>query len=340
MLFKLILFLLAGAAWGAGPAAPRGSEAEALLREALELPSKSYEGELSVVSWQGGRTETRTLRVRFSPPGKYRREVVDAAGKPLLSVVSDGESEWVHDTRRGLAWKGEAADAYYKLMGPQEEAELLRANYEARLSGSQTVAGRRARVLEVFSKRDGRLARRLWVDKDGLVLARAAYGPDGAETSSMRFTRLQSPGTAREEDFTFSPPPGVRVLAGRWNPDYMELDEAAAASGLNPRTPGWLPSGFVFESVNLLPHRGKTLLHTRFSDGIVVFSLFQCPKGTRLRMGGPDGGKPFPLAGAKARLSASPEGKVLEWSDQDRFVLIGPLPEDELRKIAESMRAK
>ena len=45
-----------------------------------------------MVSWQGGRTETKTLRVRFSPPGKYRREVVDAAGKPLLSVVSDGET--------------------------------------------------------------------------------------------------------------------------------------------------------------------------------------------------------------------------------------------------------
>lgn len=315
-------------------------DAQALLRRAMAGPSTSYEGELSVVSWQGGRTETKTLRVLCAPPGRYRREVVDAAGRPSLSVVSDGETEWVYDARRALAWKGEAADAYFKLMGPEEEQELLRSNYDVRLAGSQSVAGRRTRVLEVFSKKEGRLARRLWVDKDGLVLARAAYGPEGAETSSMRFTRLREPAKVEEGSFSFTPPPGVRVSTGRWNPDYMDLDEAAAASGLKPRTPTWLPSGFVFESVNLLPHRGKTLLHYRFSDGIVVLSLFQCPKGTRLRLGSGGAGKSFDLAGTKARMSAGAEGKVLEWSEGDHFVLIGSLPEDDLRRVARSMRVK
>jgi outer membrane lipoprotein-sorting protein len=330
-----LLFLLALSSL----AAPASAEdAERVLRRSLERPRSSYEGEIKVVT----RGEARTVLVRHAPPGRWRREVVDASGKTLLVVVSDGKVEWVYDVRRASARKGEPMDADYKLMDPDEEYALLTRNYELRLAGKESVAGRSAVVLEALSRRSGKLARRLWVGRDGLVLRRGAYAEDGSETSSMEFLRIE-PLPKGQADFSFTPPPGVKTAESRWQPDFMDVDEAAAASGLKPRLPAWLPQGFVFESVNVMPYKGGSLLHIRFSDGVDALSLFQCPPGARLRLGWGSMGAPqaMRVAGEKGRLAVSAEGKVLEWhKGTERFVLIGPLSTESMKRVAESVPEK
>lgn len=330
---------LALALFGTAAEVARGPEE--VLRLTLEKPRSAYEGEFEVKTLNGGRAELRTVRVRYAPPGRCRREIVDPAGKTRMVVVSDGRSEWVYDVRRSLAWKGEAADPDYKLLDPDEEYDLIRRNYELRLAGSENVAGRRALVLEVLSRAGGKPARKLWVGRDGLVLQRRAYSEDGSETSAMRFTRVKALGKPEDEDFSFSPPPGVRVLESRIKPDYMDLEEAQAAGGGKPRLPGWLPPGYIFESVNVLPFKGASLLHTRFSDGVDALSLFQYPPGARLRLGWGRMGRPKKtlVNGARARLAVTADNLVLEWrTPGHRFVLIGPLSAESMRRVAESVQ--
>lgn len=310
-------------------------DAERLLKLSLSRPEAPYAGELRV----SARGQVRTVRVRYAPPDRWRREALGPDGKLLLLVVTDGRTEWVHDVRRALVRKGEPADPDFKLMDPDEELALLERNYELKTAGKETVAGRSASALEVASRYTGKLVRKLWIGKDGLVLRRVSYGEDGAEASSMEFVRI-GPLPKEQADFSFTPPPGARVVEARWKPDFMDLEEAEEASGLKPRLPAWLPQGFVFESVNVMPFKDGALLHLRFTDGADALSLFQCPPKARLRLGWKSMGPPktVRVSGEKARLALSAEGKVLDWRRKgERFVLIGPLSAEAMRKVAESV---
>jgi negative regulator of sigma E activity len=336
----LIELILAAALWPAecrSEPAARAPGAEDLLRLSLAPRREAYEGEAAVETRSIGKTETRTVRVAVSPPG-FRREVFDESGRLRLLVVSDGAVEWIYDPVRKLAWKGEPADADYKLLDPDEEYGLLRRNYDFRVLGREAVAGRQGWVLEGVRRDSGRTAMKLWIDGNGFLLRREAFGRDGAAASSMRFSFLR-PLAEKPEGFAFVPPAGVRQLSARWRPDFMDLQEASSASGLKPRLPRWLPQGFVLESVNVIPRKASPVLHIRFSDGAEAVSLFQYPAKSRLRLGYErlGSGRRVRVGKAWASLWAVPEGKILSWSAGERFVLVGSLSSASLRRMAESV---
>ncbi|MFH1723570.1 MAG: sigma-E factor regulatory protein RseB domain-containing protein [Elusimicrobiota bacterium] len=342
-MIAVLVFVSAAAFCPVSSGAGQRQDAEALavLAMSLDSPRVPYEGEVSVVTRHGDRESVRRLLVTFSPPARYRREIVDRLGFPVLLIVSDGETEWVYDRRRGAAWRGEPADPDYKLLDPDEEYALLVENYVFRLTESERIAGRLCRVLEVRSRREDRVVRRLWVDREhGVVLQRAALRPDGTESSRISFARIRFPERVEDGVFAFHPPPRVRVEPSRLAPDYLDLEEAASATAMRPRLPKWLPPGYVFESVNLLAHKGATILHYRYSDGIDVLSLFQAPKRARLSFAASVAAEParkVRLRAGTGRVALWPDGKILEWGADERFVLIGRVGLDALRRVADSI---
>ncbi|MFH2203212.1 MAG: sigma-E factor regulatory protein RseB domain-containing protein [Elusimicrobiota bacterium] len=334
--------LLAACCLALAPRAYAASAAD-VLADSLAPSAVAFSGQLSIVTRHDGREKEKLLTVAYAPPNRYKREVVDRHGFPLLTIVSDGEEEWIYDRQRATAWRGEPADPDYKLLDPDEEQRLLELNYTFSLRADETVAGRVCRVLEVRARSGGRLVRQLWVDREyGIVLQRAAYLADGSEASRMSFHRLEVPAEPDDWEFTFTPPAGVRTERSRIRPDYLEFDEAAAATDMRPQIPAWLPPGYLFESVNILPHKGATILHYRFTDGLDVLSLFQAPRRARVRYTGAlaaAGAAPGKVAvgGAGARLVLTADGKFLEWWGEDHFVLLGRLGVDALRRVAESL---
>ncbi|MBI5596692.1 MAG: hypothetical protein HY928_11430 [Elusimicrobia bacterium] len=330
----LLLCLLALPSWAVEDDAAR------LLREALDPPAVSYSGTVSVTEARSNVPETRWLNVRYAPPGRSRRETLDRFGTVERLVVSDAETEWVWDRRLKTAWQGGSRASARPFSDPEEELALLLDNYEVRRAGEDTVAGRPCRVLEVSPRRGGAPAQTLCVDaEEGVVLRRAVFAPDGSEAFKMSFETIDLSVKPAASDFRFKPPAGTRVLKARPAPDALELEEAAGATGMLPRPPDWVPPGYVFESVSVLPYKGATLLHYRWSDGVDALSMFQSPARTRIRP--PAGSRPrrTKVGAAQAGLSLLADGKSLEWSAGDRFVLMGRLSADELRKVAESVPA-
>jgi len=334
----LCFCLLACAVPARSAAAPEG-----LLAAALGPPAAAYEGEVSVLIVREGKETRREVLLSFSPPGRYRREILDRYGFTVFTILSDGVTEWVYDRRRGTAYRGEPADPDYKLLDPEEELALITENYEVRPAGRDRVAGTPCAVLEVFKRRSGELVRSLCrEDRYGVVLRRRAFGPDGALSSEFRFIRLKLGAALDDARFRFSPPAGIQVVENRLKPDYMELEDAALATAMRPRAPSWLPPGFVFESMNILPYKGATLLHFRFSDGVDVLSMFQAPSRTRLEFTpqGVDGpARELDIPGGKGRVALWAGGKILEWAAGDRFVLMGRLELDALVRMAVSVPA-
>ena len=284
-----------------------------------------------------GQTVFRRLAVRFGPPNLYRRELLGPSGETAQLVVEDGRSEWIYDPVRRKVWQGEPADPLFKRFGPDEEIERLVENYDVSVSTGGEVAGRPTWLLTLRARSDGALARRLWVDRSSrLVLRRESFRPDGTVGGSETFTRLGWGAASDPGLFRFSPPAGSTVVR-RTEPDYLALDEAKTA-GVAPRLPAWLPSGYVFESLDVMAKGRRNIVHYRFSDGIEVLSLFQCPPRMRFDLG-------FrPRQGVKLKVgrgfrTRTAEGNVLSWnSGGSRFILVGSASDDTLRRIAESVR--
>lgn len=310
-------------------------DAVEVLKTAMEPPAAAYEGEVRV---SAVKSAEKRLRVYFAPPQRYRREIVSESGEMSQLVVSDGQAEWIYDKKLGKVWAGEPADPFYKRLGPDEEFDLLTANYDVLLSTGADIAGRASWKLEIRSRSDARLSRSLWVDRrHGLILKSESFQPDGTSLASMSFSRISFPVKQDPALFKFEAPGGV-VAVQRLDSDYMGLEEAKAASGLNPKVPTWLASGYVFESLAIIPYRGKSIIHYRYSDGIHAMSLFQCPPRVRPNFGGKAREK-VKLASGSGYLSWSEEGNVLGWSsDRSQFVLIAPLTLEILKRVAESIK--
>lgn len=319
------------------PAAARKAAlppAETLLRRAAAAPS-AHEGVLLVETF-GPKPAARRVRVAFSPPAKWRREVLDSAGATVLLAVSNGKEDWLYDASRRRAWSGEAADPDYKQLGREDETDLMAENYEASVSTGEPVAGRATWKLELRSRADGRLERRLWLDRRAALVLRGQAFQDGAVVSDARFESVVF-ARPKAAAFRFSPPEGVAV-ARRAEAGFLAEGQAQAEAGLEPRSPRWLPPGYVFESADVLERGGKRILHARFSDGVSVLSLFQSPKGVRPSFG-TRRARPVRVAGAPAELAEAPEGRVLAWeSGRSSFVLVGRLSVEALTRAAESVR--
>ncbi|HVE14061.1 MAG TPA: sigma-E factor regulatory protein RseB domain-containing protein [Elusimicrobiota bacterium] len=311
-------------------------DAMAVLRRSLAGAATPYQGQALVETRAGGVLRRSLVDVVYESPQRYRRDIADGRGFLVASVVAEGGREWVYDRRRRSVWRGEPADPDYKLIDPDEELALLARNYELRRVGREEAAGRLCDVVEVRARRGGRVVQRLWLDqKRGMALRRRNFGPDGAELSSMRYLRVAFPARVDAESFAFRVPPGARMLDSGLRPDYLALEEAASATGLVPRPPAWLPPGYIFESVNVLPHKGATILHYRYSDGMDVLSLFQYPR--RVRLASEQPAQPAALRRGPARLSWTPDGTLLEWEDGEGFALLGRMPLEELRRVADSV---
>jgi negative regulator of sigma E activity len=175
------------------------------------------------------------------------------------------------------------------------------------------------------------------VDRRSFLLLRAeARRSDGTLGDAMRMTRLRLGAAQDQALFRFSPPAGSTVVA-RAEPDYLALDEAKAA-GFAPRLPTWLPSGYVFESLSIIPKGRRSVVHYRFSDGLSVLSLFQCPPRVRLDLGARLNRR-VKLSSGRGYATRTAEGSVLSWNSGGwRFVLVGPASDETLRRVAESVR--
>jgi hypothetical protein len=153
---------------------------------------------------------------------------------------------------------------------------------------------------------------------------------------SVVFTRVKFVVKQDAAQFVFSPPPGV-VVVQRTAPDYLALDEAKAA-GLEVKLPEWLPSGYVFESLDVMTKGKSRIVHCRFSDGLSVLSLFEGPGRMRLDFGGRQK-KRVKLSMGRVTLAETAEGNVLAWTSKGRrYILVGAVSVPALEKMAESVK--
>ena len=148
-------------------------------------------------------------------PNKLSIRFTDPAGD---RIVADGASVWVYlpSSAPGQVIKRRATDE--SAMPVDVTGELLdnpRERYNVSAGGTGNIAGHPAHELVLVPKADhgAPFSRaRLWVDDDDGLLRQFEVVEASGVTRRIRITSLEVNGPVDRSAFTFTPPPGVRVV--------------------------------------------------------------------------------------------------------------------------------
>lgn len=304
---------------------PRRSPSRRLLFRMVRADQRvAYSGR-EVLVMRGRNVE---MDVRFDPRRGMRRESVQPPGEIL---VDDTKRSWFLSTREKRLVERESMLARLQsrwkelLQAPPSQLKIER-------QGEDTVAGRVADILLVAPP-DGASgpSRRFWIDREtGLRLRMEEKDPDGRIVVSAYFLKIDLAPDLKDADFApLTAPAGVRTVRDSRR-SFDTFDEASRA-GFAPPIPGYLPSGYAAQRVDVGDNGGWISAH--WGNGLSVISLTQMrrtPPGPMRSL--PENGepRPWPLPGGR---------KGMAWRrGESVYLLIAPLAEDILRKIADSVR--
>jgi negative regulator of sigma E activity len=221
----------------------------------------------------------------------------------------------------------------------QEDIEQLTQNYTFQYTTSEEIAGHQTDLLTIEPRFEGRPTKRLWLAKEkGIILRLEDFGTDG----NLRFLSVYT-------QISFQPGHVQQKLAEFQNETELPTDKpkpigvvslAEAREAFNDRLilPENLPQGFQLQSVSLIKLRPKPTVHLRYTDGLMMFSLFQEPKGKRPRERLNRGMRIQHIHGTPVQIMDRRHIRIVRWFQGDvGLTLIGELSQSEIIQIAESL---
>ncbi len=283
--------------------------------------------------------------VRWDPKQGMRRESVQSGGAVFLDNL---QKCYTFDPRNNRWYVRESM-----LPRPQGRiGDILRRLYQgelkATLTGEDTVAGRKAFIVSVAPSEGAKgPTRRIWIDRaTGIRLKNEEIGPEGRVFVSTYFLTINFKPNFGANDFT-APDNAVPAPSRRMDRrSYKDLAEANRA-GVSPPIPAYLPPGFSLRVIEVAEfgrrdkgddneRSRKPVITLRFGNGITLISLVQSharmlPSNLIEKLGNEQ-------AGFIANPHGGPERMYL-WRDGDvAYMLFASLSEDEIKRIANSVR--
>lgn len=306
MLLALALLLPAVAA-----ARPLPAPLDWMARVVAAAEQVSYRGELFHLT--GGSRVTTMEIIRRGGEDTYHERLLTLDGVPS-EVIRDGRTVTciLPEGRQSLAGQRVPRNPM-----PGQHWSVLTAvttHYEFLDLGEARVAGRVGRVVGVRPLDASRYGYRLWVDRDTHLLLRAdVMDANGETVERIAFTRIEF--AAAVADDALSPTLRGEVLS--WQ--VTELDHDLAPDRV--WQPAALPAGFIFDGAR---HRTDGVEQQVFTDGIAMVSIFVGPVHDEAGLMGAS------RMGALSAFGLRSAGR--------QVTVVGDLPEDAVRAIAESLR--
>jgi sigma-E factor negative regulatory protein RseB len=342
------LLLLLAAAGGLQAARPKGEDVTALLRKADTADQRvAYIG-TKVVRYSAGAGQLpaeNEVKLWHTPPNKTRLEVLSPANIAGLLTLEVGERRFhYHPWRK----------RWVPMPRPYKPPlEMLLRNYTVREAGTESIAGRSARVLQIRSRHPGNSQKNIWIDRGtGVVLRTEILDEAGHCVSWWQFREIEFPPAVPASLFS------------------VPVDAAAPAPGADPRAVELQriekPSFFVLELRSLPPgytevrrsayrSRGADSVVIRYTDGLNVILFVQQRSTPRPSQGGRTGsperrrpeGRGADDHGSGSRFRRGPavdvEGEVaahVSWRLGDlRLTLVGGVDRELLQRMAASVGA-
>lgn len=236
---------------------------EWLSRAAVAAKQQNYSG--VYVYHHGEHVEVLRVLHRTDKRGEQEKvEVLDGTPRQFLRINSD---IYCHlPDGKSVRLERNAPRRFFPALLPAQPATLLD-YYEAKLGGTERVAGRPCQVV-TLEPRDGyRYAYDLWLDKQtGLPLKSRIVNDHGGVVSMFVFSEIQIGKAPAAQLFR-------NDLAGKTIQKASLDNPAELAWNVTP------PPGYeqVQVAVRALPGKSAPVTHLVFSDGLSVLSMFVEP---------------------------------------------------------------
>lgn len=234
-----------------------------LNRAAAAAKQQNYSG--VYVYHHGEHIEVLRVTHRADATGELEKvEVLDGTPRQFLRINND---VYCHQPDgKHVRLERNALRRFFPALLPEQPAGLLD-YYEAKMGGTERVAGRPCQVV-MLEPRDGyRYAYNLWLDKQtGLPLKSRSVNGYGGVVSMFVFSEIQIGKAPDTQLFR-------NDLAGK-SIQSASLDKPAGAAWSVTPPPGFQQ---VQEAVRSLPGKQAPVTHLVFSDGLSVLSMFVEP---------------------------------------------------------------
>ena len=278
---------------------------------------------------------TRERLVKHHPTRGTRRESVQESGGITggETLLDNYQNTYVISPRGTVNLQ--ETSTYANLLKQQENflQKLQKGHFTLEKQGNDTVAGRSVEVIRIGPKLGKKGPTwRLWLDKEtGLRLRLEQQDPEGRIILSAYYVSLDLAPVFTPQDFTV--PTGVAAgLAERLRPTRFSSLEAATKAGYTLVIPSDLREGYRLKEVLVAPNKER--LTSIWTTGMMTLSLVQI--------------RYEQMPPALARQISERPGFIAEKAGRRRaygwrkgdlaFLLLGDLPEENLRHIADSMR--
>jgi len=257
------------AGWMLAFAVQAGSALDWLNRAAQSAKEQNYSG--VYVYHHGEHIEVmRVLHRTDARGGQKKVEAIDGAPLRFLRVNND---VYCHlSDGKHVRIERNATRRFFPSLLPNDPQTLL-AHYEAKLGGTERVAGRLCQIV-ILNPRDGyRHKHELWLDKrTGLPLKSRTVNENGGVVSMFVFSEVQI-GKAPDARHFVNDIEGKRIL-------HASLGQSVDAAWSVKAPPGY---SRVQAAVRPLTGKSTPVSHLIFSDGLSVLSIFIEPTGPKTR---------------------------------------------------------
>jgi sigma-E factor negative regulatory protein RseB len=233
---------------------------EWLNRAVAAAKQQNYSG--VYVYHHGEHVEVLRVLHRTDANGEMEKvEVLDGAPRQFLRINND---VYCHlPDGKNVRLERNTLRRFFPALLPAQPASLLD-HYDARLGGTERVAGRLCQVV-TLQPRDGyRHAYNLWLDKrTGLPLKSRMVNENGTVVSMYVFSEIQI-GKVPDAQLFRNDLKGKLV-------QKASLDQAAESAWNVTPPPGYAR---VQEAMRSLPGKAAPVTHLVFTDGLSVLSMF------------------------------------------------------------------
>jgi len=316
---------------------PLQREGDALqwLRQAATAPRRvSYAGTRTVTVWAGG-VQASQVRVFHQAPDRTRLEYLAVGDQPARIVVIAGDIQTTYVPSRNEVVRAPAPRTDEEAL--TEILPQIAENYDVRFGGTDRVAGRVARIIDVQSKFPNRPRLKVWVDTETrLILRSERYGPAGALRQEAAFISVVVNPTFAAGMFQVALQPGAQVQTRRSSGTRLTIEEIADRVGFIPQLPVYLPPGYKLVGSRVVDVRGTPTAVFAFTDGVDTMSLFE----SRGEQGAPLNARQVQVGAAQGMVAARGVANVLHWNAHGvSFTLVADLPQQDLVRVGASLPA-
>jgi outer membrane lipoprotein-sorting protein len=222
---------------------------------------KAYHGTLEIVQTnaKGEQSLQAELEVWANKEGYYYIKGLEGWQKGIVTA-NNGQRKWqVRPDREEVHVFPAFPDAYRFTFELGKEIQQVKNALSAKVVGEDTVAGRKADILEI-SPHNGR-AYRIWVDKETKLPLQKQSAMQNALQYTITYTQIDFSGSIPDEFIAYSVPYGYKEIDT--NPEQLvnSVEEVREIIGFNPRPPESIPAGFDQDGIAVAPGAGLSKLY-------------------------------------------------------------------------------